>query len=213
MLTDDKRAAMLAQTGPVLAVALCEATGDGWTYIPGMAPDFGILARRKDGMQLGVRPGWFDGAVRYEFMPHLQADGRAPVPAAQDQTASRPALRIQSTTTRGIEAVAADVARRLVEPYEAQYRNTLARAIEGLPGRDAQRQVADLLAWLTGGAQAWREGDISLHPDVGGTSLPLRVAPGGTIELGHASVSADQVADLVAGLLRAGRMRPASEAV
>lgn len=160
-------------------------------YTPGVAPDFAILACRKDGMQLGVRPGWFDGAARHESTPYLQADRRPPVSSAYDQAIPCPALRIHSMTTLGIEAVAADVARRLVEPCEAHHRNTLARAIEDRLGRDAQRQAADLPIWLTGGAQAWQEGNISLHPNVGGTSLPLRVAPGGLIELGHASVSAD----------------------
>ncbi len=34
MLSDEKRADLLAQTGPVLAVALFEATGQRWVFVP-----------------------------------------------------------------------------------------------------------------------------------------------------------------------------------
>lgn len=159
MLTDDKRPAMLAQTGSVLAVALCEATGDGWMFIPGVTPGFGVLPR-KDGMQLGLAPMWLDGAIRLEVANHLQADGRAPAPAGHGQ-APCPALRIQCAVTQGIEAGATDVAYRLVEPYDAHTHRLRPRPAASLSEGDAQRQVADLLTWLTGGAQAWRGGATS----------------------------------------------------
>jgi hypothetical protein len=79
--------------------------------------------------------------------------------------------------------------------------------------RDAQRQVADTIAGLTGTAQERRGDDINLWPDVCGVALPLRVSPGGAIELGRTAVTPEQVSAIVAGLRRADRLRPSRRAV
>ena len=80
MLSDEKRADLLAQTGPVLAVALFEATGQRWVFVPQEAADFGILSRCADGMKIGMMPGWFDQAARFEFAPFIRLDGIAHTP-------------------------------------------------------------------------------------------------------------------------------------
>ena len=115
--------------------------------------------------------------------------------------------------TRGPEAVAADLLRRLVGPYEALFRQVCARAGQADAARDAQRQVADTIAGLTGAAQERRGDDINLWPDVCGVALPLRVSPGGAIELGRTAVTPEQVSAIVAGLRRADRLWPSRRAV
>ena len=74
--------------------------------------------------------------------------------------------------------------------------------------RHTQRQVADTITGLTGAAEERQGDDISLRPTVCGVSLPMRVSPVGAIELGRASVTAEQVSAIVAGLRRASRLRP-----
>jgi len=201
MFSDEKRVDLLAQTGPVLAVALFEATGQRWVFVPQEAADFGILSRCADGMKIGMMPGWFDQAARFEFAPFIRLDGGGP------------ALRIHATMTRGPEAVAVDLLRRLVGPYEALFRQVRARAGQADAVRDTQRWVADTIADLTGAAQERRGDDINLWPDVCGVALPLRVSPGGAIELGRTAVTPEQVSAIVAGLRRADRLRPSRRAV
>lgn len=214
MLSDEKRADLLAQTGPVLAVALFEATGQRWVFVPQEAADFGILSRCADGMKIGMMPGWFDQAARFEFAPFIRLDGIAHTTQSLGLVPrGGPALRIHATMTRGPEAVAADLLRRLVGPYEALFRQVCARAGQADAARDAQRQVADTIAGLTGAAQERRGDDINLWPDVCGVALLLRVSPGGAIELGRTAVTPEQVSAIVAGLRRADRLRSSRRAV
>lgn len=209
MLSDERRAGLLAQTGPVLAVALFEAAGRRWVYVPQAAADFGILCRCDDGMRIGMTPGWFDGAVRFEFSPSIPIGGVAHTPQGLGLVArGGPTLRIHATMTRGLDVAAADLLQRLVGPYEPHFREVCARAGRAAQAQDAQRRVADIIASLTGASQERSGDDISLWPDVGGMALPLRVAPGGGIDLGRTAVTPEQVSAIVAGLRRADRLRP-----
>jgi hypothetical protein len=131
MLSDDKRADMLARIGPVLAVTMAETTGQGWIFVPQDAADFAILSRREDGMQIGMLPGWFEHSMRFEFAPFIRIDGVAHTltslglvpPGAR-------ALRIHVTVTRGVDALAADILRRVVRPYEGCFDAVRARIRE-----------------------------------------------------------------------------------
>ena len=73
--------------------------------------------------------------------------------------------------------------------------------------REAQRQVAETLAALTGAAPERRGDDINLFPDVAGGRLPLRVSRCGDIELGQTNVTQEQITAIVAGLRRTNRPR------
>ncbi|MEA2731355.1 MAG: hypothetical protein QOF70_5830 [Acetobacteraceae bacterium] len=214
MLSDEKRADLLAQAGPILAVTLFEATGKRWVYVPQADPTFGILSRSADGMKIGMMPGWFEQAARFEFSPFIRIKGIAHTPQSLGLVPSGgPSLRIHATMTRGPEAVAADLLRRLVGPYETLFREIRARAGQASEARDAQRRVADTIAGLTGAAQERRGDDINLWPDVGGLALPSRVSPGGAIELGRTAVTPEQVSAIVAGLRRADKLRPGRRGV
>lgn len=208
MLNEQKREEVLARIGPVLAVALTETTGTAWIFIPQPAADFAILLRRDDEMRISMMPGWFDKGDRFEFAPYIQIDGIAHTLGSLGLAAhGNNCLRIHATTTRGVEAIAHDLVRRVVVPYEKHFPGVLARASQTTTARDAQRQVADAIAGLTGATQEHRGDDINLWPDVCGVSLPLRVTPGGAIELGRTNVTHAQVAAIVAGLKRADRLR------
>ncbi len=209
MLSDERCADLLAQTGPLLAVALFEAAGRRWVYVPQGAADFGILCRCDDGMKIGMTPGWFDGAARFEFSPFILMGGIAHTPQSLGLVPrGRPTLRVHAKMTRGPDVAAADLLQRLVGPYEPHFREVCARVGRAAQAQDVQRQVADIIAGLTGASQERRGDDINLWPDVGGMALPLRVAPGGGIELGRTAVTPEQVSAIVAGLRRADRLRP-----
>jgi hypothetical protein len=75
MLNTHERAEMLARAGPAFVVTLSEMTGDGWIFIPQDAVDLAILSRRKDRMQLGMLPGWYDSVPRFEFSPFISING------------------------------------------------------------------------------------------------------------------------------------------
>lgn len=210
MLTEKKRADLLARSGPVLAMLLAEHTARRWTYVPQDVSDFGVLRCPDDGMQLGLLPGWFEAAERFELAPFIRSrKGVAHTvrslglvgPSASD-------LRIQVTNSRGMERVAADVVRRLVEPYAALHPKVRALLAEDRAAADAQERVAASLATLTGAIQERHGDDISLAPEIGGVRLPLRVSLGGTIELGSTGLTETQLRGLVAGLQRADKLAP-----
>lgn len=214
MLSEQRRADVLAQVGPVLAVVIEEQAGERWIYIPQAAPDFAILSRCSDGMQIGMTPGWFEGGTRFGFSPCIRFKGAAHTLASLRLVRhSRPPPCIHVTMGRGgVDAVAADLLQHLVQPYEPVFREALSRIGLMQSGASAQQQVADVIAGLTGAVQERRGEDIALSPDVCGVSLPLRVSPAGSIELGQTSVTTEQVSAIVAGLRRADLLRPGRRA-
>ena len=210
MLSDKRRADLLARTGPVLAVLLCEASGRQWVFVPQDRPDFAVLSRCEDNMAVGMMPGWFEPTARFEFSPFIHMDGGchtlASLGLVQRGGAS---LRIHASMTSGPEALATDLLRRLIGPYQPYFQEVQALRSRHPEARKAQPQAADLIAATAGGAQRRGGDEINPWPDVCGVSLPLRVLPGGIIELGRAKVTAAQVSAIVAGLQRADRLRPA----
>jgi hypothetical protein len=119
MLSNHQRADRLARVGPALVVTLSEMTGDGWIFIPQDAVDFAVLSRRKDRMQLGMLPGWYDSMPRFEFSPFIRINGMTHTLAGLGIIApGAGALRIHVTMASGVEAIARNVIRRLILPYE-----------------------------------------------------------------------------------------------
>nr|WP_294523306.1 hypothetical protein [uncultured Rhodopila sp.] len=128
MLSTRERADRLARVGPPLVVTLSEMSGDGWIFIPQDAVDFAVLSRRKDRMQLGMLPGWYDSVPRFEFSPFIRIDGITHTPAGLGIIApGAGALRIHVTMARGVETIATDVIRRLIIPYEGYFAEVGAR--------------------------------------------------------------------------------------
>ena len=209
MLGEQRRAEMLAQIGPVLTVELEEKTGQRWVFVPQPAADFAVLSRACDGMQVGMTPGWFDHAARFEFPPCVRVGGTVHGLSILGVT-TRPGmpLRIHATMLRGADALAAELLRRLVRPYEPMFREVRARLDRMAVERDAQRRVAAAIAGITGAAEEADGNEIAITPNVCGVTMSLRVVPGGVVELERTVVTPEQVRAIIAGLRRAERLQP-----
>ena len=210
MLTLAQRAESLAEVGPVFTNALSEITARRWTFIAGPEADTAMLSR-DDGMCLAMLPGWCEHAQRFEFTAYAQLEGRVDTPARLGLVPTgTPPLRIQVTMRPNLERTAADVVRRLVQPYEAIFGLVKSHRQCWQDGSEAQRRTVERITGLTGAVQRRSGEDIALAADVGGVSLPLRVAPDGAIELGRTAVSDGQLVAIVAGLRHAAGLRPAA---
>ena len=131
MLSDDKRADMLARVGPVLAVTLAETTGQGWIFVPQDAADFASFpAARTECKSACCRAG-SSIALRFEFAPFIRIDGVAHTLTSLGlMPPGAGALRIHVTMTRGVDALAAAILRRIVSPYEGFFDAVRARIRE-----------------------------------------------------------------------------------
>ena len=159
-------------------------------------------------------PGWCEHVQRFEFTAYARLAGRLDTPARLGLVpAGTPPLRVQVTMRPNLDRTAADVARRLVRPYEAIFGCMVVRQQHQDADRTAQLRVAERIAGLIGASQRPIGENIAMVGDVGGVRLPLLVAPDGAIELGGAAVSDVQLAAIVAGLRKADALRPTARGV
>jgi hypothetical protein len=128
MLNHQQRADLLGRVGPALVVTLSEMTGDGWIFIPQDIADFAVVSRRRDRMQIGMMPGWYDAAPRFEFSPFIRIRGTTHTLASLGIVPpGGGSLRIHVTMARGVETIATHVMRRLIIPYEWYFQEIGAR--------------------------------------------------------------------------------------